>query len=150
MARWVEKVSEQVDAWSFYQSIGARPRDRLSRTEREVAAICDLRQEVNSGGFDSYFRSWGGDSAGVALVCLPTVLGQEWADVLAAAMSLLGPVYPDDGDVRAELIERLGVSSDLDALDERYFDLEASADADALVSAHLVGNPGCDPSTTGR
>ncbi len=28
-----------------------------------IAAICDLRQEVNSGGFDSYFRYWGGDSA---------------------------------------------------------------------------------------
>jgi len=44
-----------VDLWQFYESLNGA-RDGLSAQERGVAAICDLRQEVNSGGFDSYFR----------------------------------------------------------------------------------------------
>jgi hypothetical protein len=59
-----------------------------------VAAICDLRQEVNSGGFDSYFRYWGGDSASDALRALPGILGTEWAKLLSAAMGFLGADYP--------------------------------------------------------
>jgi hypothetical protein len=41
---------------------------------------------VNSGGFENYFRAWGGNSAGDALAALPTLLGHEWADLLRAAM----------------------------------------------------------------
>lgn len=60
---------------------GTRGRDSLSPVEREVAAISDLRQEVNSGGFDGYFRYWGDDSAIVARAALPSVLRRDWAEV---------------------------------------------------------------------
>ena len=92
--------SPERDAWSFYESLGEDDRAGLSQAEREVAAICDLRQEVNAGGFDSYLRAWGGDSAPVALTALPTVLGQAWADLLGQATALLGPDYPADADDR--------------------------------------------------
>jgi hypothetical protein len=45
------------DAWSRYEELGSELRDSLSEVEREVFAILDLRQEVNAGGFDGYFRS---------------------------------------------------------------------------------------------
>jgi hypothetical protein len=46
------------DVWSFYELANDTDRARFSDVERAVLAICDLRQEVNSGGFDSYLRYW--------------------------------------------------------------------------------------------
>jgi len=134
------RQQDQSDVWSFYQSLGSDDRGRLSPTELEVAAICDLRQEVNSGGFDSYFRYWGGNTAPQAADALPKVLGEEWAAVLTEAMSLLGPAYPRDPDLRFELLDEPHVIEALHGLDTRYFELEASIDADALMTAHLAAS----------
>jgi hypothetical protein len=106
--------------------------------EREVAALCDLRQEVNSGGFDSYFRYWGCDTANEALAALPTVLGQAWADLLAEAMELLGPDYPADIDARHDRLDGLHLDEALDALDARFYEPEDVTDADNLMSAYLA------------
>ncbi|WP_406051581.1 DUF4375 domain-containing protein [Kribbella sp. NBC_00889] len=46
--------------WEFYEALVEGSRQDLTPVQRGVAAICDLRQEVNSGGFDSYFSHWGG------------------------------------------------------------------------------------------
>jgi hypothetical protein len=140
MVRWRMNrgiPSDHADAWAFYQAVGERDRTQISDVEREFAAICDLRQEVNSGGFDVYFRCWGGSSAPLALDALPRVLDQAWADVLRAAMALLGPEYPEDVDRRRERLDERKIGEVLSQLDERYFDLEASIDADVLVSARL-------------
>lgn len=126
----------ETDVWSFYESLGSGERSRLTQVEQEVAAICDLRQEVNSGGFDAYFRFWGGDTAEVAVSALGRVLGADWADVLSDAMARLGPVYPSAVQER-EAALTAAVSEALHALDERYFALEGSVDADALLSAEL-------------
>lgn len=128
---------EHTDAWSFYESLGQDDRAALSKVAADVAAICDLRQEVNSGGFDSYLRCWGGDTAPRALAVLPGVLGQDWADVLGTAMSLLGSEYPPDADTRHDRLVALGLDEDLDALDAQFYELEASSDADTLVSSYL-------------
>lgn len=125
------------DAWSFYEELGEQDRSALSKEQAQVAAICDLRQEVNSGGFDVYFRYWGGNTARTALAALPTILGQRWADLLGRAMSLLGPDYPDDQSIREVRLDAPGVDQALKNLDTEFYDLEAAADADALVSAHL-------------
>ena len=61
----------------------------MTDRQRAVLAICDLRQEVNSGGFDRYFRHYGGSSAHEALSALPAVLGAEWAALFREAMDLL-------------------------------------------------------------
>ncbi len=66
-----------VDAWTYYESMHGADRSRLSPVERSVLALCDLRQEVNSGGFDSYFRYWGGDSAPDAVAVVGALLGSE-------------------------------------------------------------------------
>lgn len=128
------------DAWSFYEKLGEQDRSALSDEQAQVAAICDLRHDVNSGGFDSYFRHWGGNTARTALAALATILGQEWADLLRTAMSLLGPNYPDDQSIREVRLDAPGVGEALDNLDTEYYDLEAAIDAGALVSAHLGGS----------
>jgi hypothetical protein len=106
-----------------------------------LVAICDLRQEVNSGGFENYFRAWGGNSAEDALPALTGLLDQEWADLLRAAMNLLGSPYPRDPDERGEAIDQRDLYERLQEFDERYYDLEASTDADARLNAYLEANP---------
>jgi len=128
-----------VDVWAFYESLGDSPRDRLSTRERVVAAICDWRQEVNSGGFDVYFRYHGGDTARQALVGLAEALGQEWAALLREAMAVFGASYPEDTSERARRLDELGVDDKLGTLDGRLYGLEASSDADARLGAYLAG-----------
>lgn len=137
--RLMQNDAVHLDAWSFYEGLGGRDRSALTEQQAEVAAICDLRQEVSSGGFDSYFRYWGGNTARTALAALPSILGQDWADLLRTAMSLLGPDYPVDVSEREVRLDAPGVLEALGDLDTEYFDLEAAIDADALLSAHLAG-----------
>src|SRR5690349_1912653 len=112
------------DVWDLYAEHGQLPRASLTHAQQAVFAICDLRQEVNSGGFDSYFRYGGGDTAPVALAALPEVLGQEWADLLLEAMTILGPAYPPGTDARARVLDAQDRDHELSALDERFYDLE--------------------------
>ena len=126
------------DVWSFYESLGGGDRTGLTQIEREIAAICDLRQEVNGGGFDVYFRYWGGDTAEVAADAIGRLLGEEWAAVLSEAMAKLGQVYPSTVAER-ETVLTDAVSAAFEAFDERYFLLEASTNADELLSAALAG-----------
>lgn len=58
MRGWVVRVG----IWEFYEALGDQPRGELTPTMQGLGAVRDLRQEVNSGGFDSYFRYWGGDT----------------------------------------------------------------------------------------
>ena len=126
-----------VDVWSMYEQLGEQDRASLSDVGQAVFAICDLRQEVSSGGFDAYLRYWGGNTAPQALASLADVLGQDWADLLGEAMALLGPAFPADSDARAELLDELELDGRLAELDERFYDLEAAVDGDALLSAWL-------------
>jgi len=131
----------EVDVWQFYESLTGT-REGMTTDQRAVAAICDLRQEVNSGGFDSYFRYWGGDSASDALRALPDILGMEWAELLSMAMGLLGTDYPKTADEREARIDELQLDERFDELDARFFDLEAATEADRLLSEHLAaGKP---------
>lgn len=127
-----------VDVWAYYESMQGAERTRLSAVQRSVLAVCDLRQKVNSGGFDSYFRYWGGDSAPDAVAVLAGVLGAEWGEVLQEAMALFGPGYPDDSTDRERILDSIGLDETLEKLDRRFFDLEATTDADAMMTAHLA------------
>lgn len=124
--------------WDFYETIALEPRTGLTRTERTVAAICDFRQETNSGGFDAYFRYSGGDTAIVALEDIGSILGTEWHSLLAEAMSLLGEPYPQGSARRADLLDELELDDELSVLDDRFYALEASTDADGLLSRALA------------
>ena len=125
------------DVWKFYEALAETSRADLTSRQRGVAAICDLRQEVASGGFDCYFSYWGGDTAQEALEALPTSLGQDWAVLLSEAMDLLGSPYPTDQGSREARVDSLGPDDPFAALDQRLYDLEAVTDADDLLSALL-------------
>ena len=129
------------DVWDVYNILLKRDRWSLSDAQRGLVAVCDLRQEVNSGGFDSYFRYWGGNSAPEALAALPGLLSHEWADLLSEAMALLGPNYPTTQDVREELLDNQDLDEQLEALDDRYYALEGAMDADGRLNEYLARTP---------
>ncbi len=125
------------DLWDRYEALGEADCSSLTSTERAAFAICDLRQEVSSGGFDGYFRYWGANSAQVALGVLPEVLGQEWADLLAEGMRRFGAPFPADPDERAKILEEGGLDEVFDEMDRRFYALEEATDADARLTAFL-------------
>lgn len=125
------------DVWTFYERAADTDRSNLTDVQRAALAICDLRQEVNAGGFDAYFRYWGGNTAPEALAALPAALGDEWASLLNEAMQVLGPNYPSDPDARAELLDQGDLENRLNDLDTRYYELEESVDADQRLNAFL-------------
>lgn len=128
------------DAWSQYEAFAEGDRSTLTPRQRDAFAICDLRQEVNSGGFDSYFRYWGGDTAKVALAALSDALGQEWATLLRDAMQALGPDYPADANARSDILEARDLDDALNDLDSRFYELEGATDADGLVDSYLAAD----------
>lgn len=123
--------------WDYYEEIGEADRSSLKESERALLAILDLRQEVNAGGFEGYFRYWGGNSAPTALAFLPDYLGQDWADLLAEAMAVLGPSYPADADARSAALDATEPWEALDDLFQRFLDLESSVDADEKLGSRL-------------
>jgi hypothetical protein len=126
------------DIWKLYESWSQLEVTQLSSTQADITAICDLRQEVNSGGFDRYFSYWGGDSAPRALCALPQLLGQDWAEILSDAMTVFGSTYPLRSDDRlAILLTDDNTEHQLQALDKRYNALEASTNADELLARHV-------------
>lgn len=139
LASYDSQVSS-ADLYGFYESlpIDGSGRDRLGSVQRSVAAICDLRQEVNSGGFDTYFRYWGGDTALDALSAIGEVLGPAWGELLRKAMLTLGPDYPTDANIRFEKVDEPQVQAALDRFDSEYFELENTSDADGVLAAHLA------------
>ncbi|MEV6412012.1 DUF4375 domain-containing protein [Kribbella sp. NPDC051718] len=128
------------DVWEFYEQYAEEDRSSLNERDRQVLAICDFRQEVNSGGFDSYFRYWGGDTALTAAAGLSRLLGVAWADLLGEAVGLFGVPYSLDADERAEKIDSQSLNATLGELDLRFRKLEASTGADARLAEAIGAN----------
>ena len=93
---------------------------------------------MNSGGFDTYFRYWGSDTAPDALAAIGKVLGPAWEELLREAMLALGPDYPADANVRFERVDEPRAQAALDSFDSTYFELENTSDADGLLAAYLA------------
>ena len=126
-----------MNVWSFYEALGEANRDGLTPVEQQVAAICDLRQEVNSGGFDTYFQRWGGNTAPTALAGLRPLLGQPWELLLKDALALFEGPYPLDADQREDILDTLETDQALNELDGRFYELEATTDADQALTRAL-------------
>ena len=131
----------QVDVWDAYATLSGRDRSTLNDEQRGLVAVCDLRQEVNSGGFDRYFRYGGGNSALDAWRALRGLLGQDWADLLKEAMDLLGPEYPTAQADRENLVDARDLDDQFEDLDTRYYALESSTDADGRLNEYLSSTP---------
>jgi hypothetical protein len=128
------------DVWEFYEQYAEEDRSSLNERDRQVLAICDFRQEVNSGGFDSYFRYWGGDTALTAVAGLPRLLGAGWAELLGEAVALFGVPYALDPDDRAEKIDGDSLDAKLGEFDQRFRKLEVSTGADARLAEAIGAN----------
>jgi Domain of unknown function (DUF4375) len=102
---------------------------KMTHEQRLVFAINMLRQEVQSGGFDRYFRFSGGNSAPHALEAAD-ILGPQWAAAVATAVQAMGSPYPSDRDVRERILDQLDADQLFDDLDQRWYDLEAEQPAD--------------------
>jgi hypothetical protein len=124
-----------VDIWTLYESYSTQEsRVSLTAEQRRLLAVCDFRQEMNSGGFDTYLRYWGADTASEALAILPRALGDPWHQVLAEALAVFGTANPSTADERAEVLDGAGEANDvLGLLDTRFFELEGSQDADRAL-----------------
>lgn len=124
-----------MDIWQLYEAY-ATPESRrpLSDEQRQLLALCDLRQEVNSGGFDSYLRFWGADTASDALAIVGSALGEPWRQVLVEALDVFGTANPSTADERAEVLDDAAEADDvLGLLDDRFYELEGSQDTDAAL-----------------
>jgi hypothetical protein len=128
------------DVWDLYAQLSDADPSTLTEEQRGLIAVCDLRQEVNAGGFENYFRAWGGNSAEEALAALPEILGEPWADLLRSAMLVLGPEYPGDPDARGDAIDEGDLYERLNELDDDYYALESATDADARLNAYVAAN----------
>lgn len=124
-----------MDIWNLYDAYPTEEsRGGLHEEQRQLLAVCDFRQEVNSGGFDSYLRYWGADTASEALAILPRALGEPWQRVLAEALAIFGTANPASADERAEVLDDAAEADDvLGLLDARFYELEGSQDADAAL-----------------
>jgi len=126
------------DVWDVYGELSSRDPASLSERQRRLVAVCDLRQELNDGGFDHYFRAGGSNAAPLALDALSRLLGPAWAALLREAMGLFGASYPADPDARGDLLDAAGLDDQLRALDKRFYELERSSDADAKLNAFIA------------
>lgn len=111
---------------------------RMTHEQRLVFAINSLRQEVHSGGFDSYFRYWAGNTALLALEAAE-ILGPQWVAVVATAVQVMGSPYPSDIDERERTVDQLADDSPqlLNDLDRRWYDLEAEQPADERLDQFI-------------
>ena len=130
-----------LDAWDIYERLSTLDSDSLSDAQRDLVSVCDLRQAVNSGGFDVYFCAWGGNSAPIAIHALPILISPEWGALLLEAVRLFGDPYPSGPDERFDYIEAHGLSQALGELDTRFYALESATDADGLLNAHVNAHP---------
>ena len=110
---------------------------RMSDEQRTVFTINMLRQEVNSGGFDSYFLSSSGDTAPIAAKTIG-LLGPRWSELVNDAMALFDQPYPVDPDVRRDRIDTF--QDELDALDQRLYELESSTEADSKLDDYVASH----------
>ncbi|MGH3712101.1 MAG: DMP19 family protein [Micromonosporaceae bacterium] len=127
---------------------------KMTPEQRQVFALGMLRQEVNSGGFDAYFRYNGGNTALDAKDAAP-LIGPSWELVITEACNRVGHSYPTDQAVREASVDEL-TERDPEAferLDSAFYDLEADRPADdkrTRSSGPTAAHSSHDPRSTAR
>lgn len=128
-------------AWSMFDQLQHRDSASLTRDERLVLALGEIRTEVNHGGFDFYFRYPSRKNAPIAVEAARVAGNPALAVLIEEAIALVGhDVLQRDDEVA--LYDRLEqVEDDLDDLDRRFYDLENTADLDAALSRLVARLP---------
>ena len=100
-----------------------------------LVALAEVRSEVNNGGFDQYFFNSAGDRALVAVGAARQAGVEDLAELLEAAIALLGPgTFLTDRSLRQQQLAGLPERA-LEPLDDRYLTLESSQDLDSAMDA---------------
>jgi hypothetical protein len=122
------------EPWAIYEELQGRDPSILSNAQRLVQAFGEVREEVNSGGFDRYLRYSDRRNAPIAAEAARTAGCPELADLIDEAVALAGSeLLAAERDVAvADRLEQ--VEDDLERLDQRFYDLELTADLDAGLS----------------
>lgn len=97
----------------------------LTAGQRLVLAVRYMEMEVNSGGFDCYFRYCGGNTAEDALAGLKELGATKFAEVLSKAMALFpGGCPAKDIDVREKEVDEVQEAHPgaLGELDSAFYD----------------------------
>lgn len=113
----------------------------LNGDQYGLVAFYDLRTQVNSDGFAGYFSYAYGDDAPAALRMAGTLGAPGWHALIADAIALIGEPYPDDQDERSERLDELADESSFDAVDDRFYQLEADHQLDAIVDRYVWERP---------
>lgn len=126
-------------SWRVFERLAAAelaaPEEVTSWTadERTLFGGQMLRQEVASGGFDSYLRYSGAQSLSGAIEAA-ALLGPGWIELLREVEATLRETSPGDFDAREALLDELPEDL-LDAWDARLLELEATSTADETFDA---------------
>lgn len=125
------RVSE-ARAWSIFETLWDTDRSGLSRDQRLLVALAGLRQEVNSGGFDRYFRySYGADAPAAVDAANEVSCPALGALILEGIARLDLDHYPAEASTREDRIDALDV--EFDDLDASFYALEDQDDLDARM-----------------
>ena len=121
-------------AWSLFEQLVTADQVALSDDQRSLVALGFVRQEVNSGGFDRYFRYAYGDSAETARETARSVGCEPLAVLIERGIDRIGLApYPRDAEVREAQIDDGDI--EFDDLDDSFFNLEAGTDLDGFMDA---------------
>ena len=129
------------DAWTVFDRLQHRDPASLTRDERLVLALGQIRTEVNSGGFDFYLRYASRKNAPAASEAARLAGCPALAALIGEALALVGRdvLHLDDEDVLYERLEQ--VEDALEDLDERFCDLEKTADLDTALGRLVARLP---------
>ena len=128
------------NVWIIFDQLRQRDPESLSRDERLVLAFGEIRTEVNHGGFDSYLRYLCRQNAPIAAVAARVADCPVLADLIDEAIALVGPdVLDGHDDVLYKRLEE--IEHDLHGLDQRFYQLENTADFDRAQGRLLARLP---------
>ncbi len=108
----------------------------LTPEQRTVLVLGVWRQEVQTGGFERYFRYDSSDTAMEALEAA-RLLPPGYRTVLADAVRVFGLPYPTDVDTREEILDAVLAADPfrLDEVDAAMVALERDQPCDGLLDA---------------
>ena len=78
-----------------------------SPEQRVFSAVYAAEGEINSGGFESYFSGWLGDTANYASDALEAVGAPVMASIARRALEIAGGPLPEDDDQRTTHVGEL-------------------------------------------
>jgi uncharacterized protein DUF4375 len=122
------------DVWTIFKQLRRRDPPSLTRGERLVLVFGEIRTEVNHGGFDFYLRYPYGRNAPAAVEAARIAGCPALADLIEEAIALVGHevLQANDQDRLSQRLEQ--IEDELTRLDQRFYELENTADLDAAQS----------------